>query len=70
MKWVISAELTYEPAVIGPAKPSRISLTAAPMSGTRAAMTAISLGQEVPADLVGQPDVDRVPARTVHRLAD
>ena len=37
---------------------------------SRAAMTAISLGQEVPADLVGQPDVDRVPARTVHRLAD
>ncbi|WP_103063860.1 FAD-dependent oxidoreductase [Actinomyces qiguomingii] len=36
----------------------------------RDAMTAISRGTEVPADLIGEPEEVRVPARVVHRLQD
>lgn len=36
----------------------------------RHAMTAISRSTEVPADLIGQPDADRVPERVAHRLPD
>lgn len=35
---------------------------------SREAMTAISRSTEVPADLIGQPETDRVPARVAHRL--
>ncbi|SHE25651.1 FAD-dependent oxidoreductase [Actinomyces glycerinitolerans] len=36
----------------------------------RDAMTAISRSTEVPDDLIGQPDPDRVPERVAHRLRD
>ena len=37
---------------------------------SRDAMTAISRSTEVPEDLIGQPETDRVPERVAHRLAD
>ena len=37
---------------------------------SRDAMTAISRSTEVPEDLIGQPEADRVPERVAHRLAD
>ncbi len=35
---------------------------------SRGAMTAISRSTEVPADLIGEPEADRVPERVAHRL--
>ena len=35
---------------------------------SRGAMTAISRSTEVPADLIGQPEADRVPERVADRL--
>ena len=37
---------------------------------SRDAMTAISRSTEVPEDLIGQPEADRVPERVAHRLTD
>ena len=37
---------------------------------SRDAMTAISRSTEVPEDLIGRPEADRVPERVAHRLAD
>lgn len=36
----------------------------------RDAMTAISRSSDVPVDLIGEPDADRVPQRVAHRLED
>ena len=37
---------------------------------SREAMTAISRQEQVPCDLIGQPDPSRVPERVAHRLSE